>query len=65
MQRHCRHYPANSTLGKKKGECLLLDRVLRTGSFSSGGWRLQWGSMRIQKSLPLQSGQIRAINQSH
>lgn len=36
MQRHCRHYSENSTLGNKKGECFLLDQVLRLRLMDSG-----------------------------
>lgn len=73
MQSLCRHYSASSTLGKKKGDCLLLDRVLRlrlldsdpalaVSLVGSGGFS---GAPCESRSLPLQSGQIRAINQSH
>lgn len=36
MQRHCRHHPESSGLGKKKGERLLLERTLRLRLLHSG-----------------------------
>jgi len=36
MQRCCRNHPESSTLGKKRGECLLLERIPRLRLLDSG-----------------------------